>query len=114
MIWQQESSLEASLCNTKEDYWTSFWFVESLDSLLETTKEKGKNTLVESPGKLVRKGLWGKAYRKGLSFEENWLSVPRQRRQNVIAQFVARSKGYKVQGQIGVTRTYPTQCDHDR
>jgi hypothetical protein len=29
--------------------------VESPDSLLETTKEKGKNTLVESPGKLVRK-----------------------------------------------------------
>ena len=31
----------------------------------------------------------------------------------VIAQFVARSKGYKVEGQIGVTGTYPTQCHLD-
>ena len=32
---------------------------------------------------------------------------------NVIAQFVARIKGYKVEGQTGVTGTYPTQCHHD-
>jgi hypothetical protein len=32
---------------------------------------------------------------------------------SVIAQFVARIKGYKVEGQIGVTGTYPTQCHHD-
>jgi hypothetical protein len=31
--------------------------VDSPDNLLETIKEKGKNTLVESPCKLVRKGL---------------------------------------------------------
>jgi len=31
----------------------------------------------------------------------------------VIAQFVARKKGYKVESQIGVTGTYPTQCHHD-
>jgi hypothetical protein len=31
----------------------------------------------------------------------------------VIAQFVARSKGYKVEGQTGITGTYPTQCHHD-
>jgi hypothetical protein len=31
----------------------------------------------------------------------------------VIAQFVARSKGYKVEGQIGITGTYPTQCHHN-
>jgi hypothetical protein len=31
----------------------------------------------------------------------------------VIAQFVARSKGYKVEGQTGVTETYPTQCHHN-
>jgi hypothetical protein len=30
-----------------------------------------------------------------------------------IAQFVARRKGYKVEGQTGVTGTYPTQCHHD-
>jgi hypothetical protein len=28
----------------------------------------------------------------------------------VIAQFVARSSGYEVEGQTGVTGTYPTQC----
>jgi hypothetical protein len=33
--------------------------------------------------------------------------------QHVIAQFVARKKGYKVEGQTGVTGTYPTQCHHD-
>jgi hypothetical protein len=33
--------------------------------------------------------------------------------EHVIAQFVARSKGYKVEGQTGVTGTYPTQCHHD-
>jgi hypothetical protein len=32
----------------------------------------------------------------------------------VIAQFVARSKGYKVEGQTGVIGTYPTQCHDDR
>jgi hypothetical protein len=32
---------------------------------------------------------------------------------HVIAQFVARKKGYKVEGQTGVTGTYPTQCHHD-
>jgi hypothetical protein len=32
---------------------------------------------------------------------------------HVIAQFVARRKGYKVEGQTGVTGTYPTQCHHD-
>jgi hypothetical protein len=32
---------------------------------------------------------------------------------DVIAQFVARRKGYKVEGQTGVTGTYPTQCHHD-
>jgi hypothetical protein len=32
---------------------------------------------------------------------------------DVIAQFVARKKGYKVEGQTGVTGTYPTQCHHD-
>jgi hypothetical protein len=31
----------------------------------------------------------------------------------VIAQFVARSKGSKVEGQTGVTRTYPIQCHHN-
>jgi hypothetical protein len=31
----------------------------------------------------------------------------------VIAQFVARSNGYEVEGQTGVTGTYPTQCHHD-
>jgi hypothetical protein len=31
----------------------------------------------------------------------------------VIARFVARMKGYKVEGQTGVTGTYPTQCHHD-
>jgi hypothetical protein len=31
----------------------------------------------------------------------------------VIAQFVARIKGYKVEGQTGVTGTCPTQCQHD-
>jgi hypothetical protein len=28
----------------------------------------------------------------------------------IIAQFVAGSKGYKVEGQTGVTGAYPTQC----
>jgi hypothetical protein len=32
---------------------------------------------------------------------------------HVIAQFVARSNGYKIEGQTGVTGTYPTQCHHD-
>ena len=32
---------------------------------------------------------------------------------SVIAQFVARSSGYEVEGQTGVTGTYPTQCHHD-
>jgi hypothetical protein len=31
----------------------------------------------------------------------------------VIAQFVARIKGYKIEGQTGVTRTNPTQCHHN-
>jgi hypothetical protein len=31
----------------------------------------------------------------------------------VIAQFVDRKKGYKVESQTGVTRTYPTQCHLD-
>jgi hypothetical protein len=31
----------------------------------------------------------------------------------VIAQFVARIKGYKIESQTGVTGTYPTQCHHD-
>jgi hypothetical protein len=31
----------------------------------------------------------------------------------VIAQFVARSNDYEVEGQTGVTGTYPTQCHHD-
>jgi hypothetical protein len=31
----------------------------------------------------------------------------------VNAQFVSMSKGYKVEGQTGVTGTYPTQCHHD-
>jgi hypothetical protein len=30
-----------------------------------------------------------------------------------IAHFVARKKGYKVEGQTGVTGTYLTQCHHD-
>ena len=46
-------------------------------------------------------------------FEEKRLSVARQWRQNVIAQFVARSSGYEIEGQAGVTGTYPTQCHHD-
>ena len=33
--------------------------------------------------------------------------------QPVIAQFVARSNGYKIEGPTGVTGTYPTQCHHD-
>jgi hypothetical protein len=32
---------------------------------------------------------------------------------HVIAQFLARKKGYKVEGQTGITGTYPTQCHHD-
>jgi hypothetical protein len=44
---------------------------------------------VESPGKLTRKGLWDKAYQRYV-VEEGRLSVPRQRRQNVIAQFVGK------------------------
>jgi hypothetical protein len=31
----------------------------------------------------------------------------------VIAQFVARSNGYKIEVQTGVTGTYPTQCHLD-
>jgi hypothetical protein len=31
----------------------------------------------------------------------------------VIAQFVARIKGYKIEGQIGITGTSPTQCHHN-
>jgi hypothetical protein len=31
----------------------------------------------------------------------------------VITQFVARSSGYEVEGQTGITGTYPTQCHHD-
>jgi hypothetical protein len=31
----------------------------------------------------------------------------------VIAQFVAKSNGYEVEGQTGITGTYPTQCHHD-
>jgi hypothetical protein len=31
----------------------------------------------------------------------------------VIAQFVARIKGYKIEGQIGITGTNPTQCHHN-
>jgi hypothetical protein len=31
----------------------------------------------------------------------------------VIAQFVARLSGYEVEGQTGVTGTYPTQCHHN-
>jgi hypothetical protein len=31
----------------------------------------------------------------------------------LIAQFVARIKGYKIEGQTGVTGTYPTQCHHN-
>jgi hypothetical protein len=31
----------------------------------------------------------------------------------IIAQFVARIKGYEVEGQTGVIGTYPTQCHHD-
>jgi hypothetical protein len=32
---------------------------------------------------------------------------------SVIAQFVARSNGYEIEGQTGITGTYPTQCHHD-
>jgi hypothetical protein len=32
---------------------------------------------------------------------------------HVIAQFVARSNGYKIEGQTGITGTHPTQCHHD-
>ena len=31
----------------------------------------------------------------------------------VIAQFVARSNDYKIEGQTCITGTYPTQCHHD-
>ena len=33
--------------------------------------------------------------------------------EGVIVQFVARSRGYKIEGQTGVTGTYPTQCHHN-
>jgi hypothetical protein len=56
--------------------------VESPDSFLETTKEIGER-LVESPGK--------QAYQRYV-VEEGRLSVPRQRRQNVIARFVGKVK----------------------
>jgi hypothetical protein len=39
--------------------------------------------------------------------------IMRMRVDLVIAQFVARKRGYKVEGQIGVIGTYPTQCHHD-
>jgi hypothetical protein len=32
---------------------------------------------------------------------------------SVIAQFVGRIKGYKIESQTGVTRTNPTQCHHN-
>jgi hypothetical protein len=44
---------------------------------------------VESPGKLTRKDSKGKAYQRYV-IEEGRLSVPRQRRQNVIARFVGK------------------------
>jgi hypothetical protein len=31
----------------------------------------------------------------------------------VITRFVARIKGYKIEGQTGVTGTNPTQCHHN-
>jgi hypothetical protein len=39
--------------------------------------------------------------------------LPALNASTVIAQFVARSSGYEVEGQTGVTGTYPTQCHHD-
>ena len=59
--------------------------MESPDSFPKTTKEKGEK-VVESPGKLTRK-FRGKAYQRYV-VEEGRLIVPRQRRQDVIAQFV--------------------------
>jgi hypothetical protein len=44
---------------------------------------------------------------KSILKNDVWEVVP------VIAQFVARSNGYKIEGQTGVTGTYPTQCHHD-
>jgi hypothetical protein len=32
---------------------------------------------------------------------------------SVIMQFVARLNGYEIEGQTGITGTYPTQCHHD-
>jgi hypothetical protein len=34
-------------------------------------------------------------------------------KENVIAQFVARIKGLRFEGQTGVTGTNPTQCHHN-
>jgi hypothetical protein len=67
--------------------------VESPDSFLETTKEKGNKILVESPGKLVRERLLTQGLPKDLSLRKIDSMIPRQQRQNVIAQFVARSNG---------------------
>jgi hypothetical protein len=47
---------------------------------------------VESPGKLIRKYSEARLT-KDVSFEEGGLSVPRQRRQNVIARFVGKGQG---------------------
>jgi hypothetical protein len=40
--------------------------VESPDNFLEIIKGMRESSLVESPGKLVRKFLWIKAYRKSV------------------------------------------------
>jgi hypothetical protein len=55
-------------------------------------------------------GVYPKKERKIIHKDEEVLSSPNR---TVIAQFVARRKGYKVEGQTGVTGTYPTQCHHD-
>ena len=48
-----------------------------------------------------------------MGVDDGSLETPSGKPKPVIAQFVARSKGYKVEGQIGVTGTYPTQCHHN-
>jgi hypothetical protein len=62
--------------------------VESPDSFPETTKEKGNKSLVESPGKLVRERSLRQGLPKDFSLRKIDSVIPRQRRQNVIAQFV--------------------------
>ena len=62
--------------------------MESPDSFPKTTKEKGNKIPVESPGKLVRERYLRQSLPKDFSLRKIDSVIPRQQRQNVIAQFV--------------------------